>query len=442
MNMNIDLTFLPILLQEILAGTLVSTDSRKIKEGSIFFALDGERFKGSEFIEEALERDAAWIVTHDESWKDNPRVYLVHDTLDALHTLAYAYRRTLGLSTQFIAIVGSNGKTTTKELCRAILSQEYIVQATEGNLNNHIGVPLTLLSIRPETQIAIIEMGANHIGEIAKYCEIANPDFGLITNISHAHIGEFGNEDNIFQAKTELYRYLAEKKEGACVFINMDYPELLSAAKNICSLITYGIQNPKAKLIGRAIPSLEYFLKLELEEEGQCYPVVTKLIGKYNLENVLAATSIARYFQIPMSKIIPAIEQWQPKNFRSQLLKYQGNLYILDAYNANPQSMYFAIAHFAKLAQADADKIMILGSMKELGSYSQMEHEKIQDYAAQYKWECIFIGTEWEKRDFGQYFYNTGQAMEYFKNCCFKNKIILLKGSRTHKLENFVGENV
>lgn len=442
LNMDIDLTFLPILVQEILAGTPVSTDSRRLVDGSIFFALDGERFKGSEFIEEALESGASWVITHDLAWKNHPRAYVVGDSLDALQAVAYAYRRTLGLSTQFLAIVGSNGKTTTKELIRTILSQEYLVQATAGNLNNHIGVPLTLLSIRPETQIAIIEMGANHMGEIAKYCEIVDPNFGLITNISQAHIGEFGSEAKVFQAKTELYRYLARKKEGAGVFVNIDYPELLAATENLCKLSTYSQQSSKATIIGRSLVSADCFLKLELEEDSQRYSVSTKLVGKYNLENVLAATSVGRYFRVPMSKIVEAIEQWRPQNFRSQLLKYEDNYFILDAYNANPRSMYLALEAFYRLSQADTDKVVILGGMQELGTYSKEEHSKIQDYVAQYEWECIFVGTEWEERDFGQYFYNSSQAIKYFKSRNFQNKIILLKGSRSHKLENFVGENV
>lgn len=436
-NIHTDLGFL---VQEILAGTQVSTDSRELAEGSIFFALDGLRFRGAEFVQEALDCGASWVITHEKTWARNPRVCVVHDSLEALQVLAYMYRRALGFSTQFLALSGSNGKTTTKELIREILAQKYKVQATEGNLNNHIGVPLTILAIRPDTQVAIIEMGANHIGEIAQYCRIVLPEFGLITNISKAHIGEFGDEEKIFQAKSELYQHLANRNIGhATVFVNSDYSELLTATENIGEQITYGRRNPKFS--AQLVPSSDYFLRVLLRENGQDYLVKTKLVGAYNLENVLAASCVGRYFKVEWPKIIKALENWRPQNLRSQLLSYQGNLFIIDAYNANPQSMRLAVEDFQARPYADEQKVLILGGMRELGQYSQTEHRNIQDYVEQYNWECIFVGEEWEQREFGKYFYNSSQALSYFKSCGFANKLILLKGSRAHKLEIFVDRN-
>ena len=414
----------------------VITDSRKASGNSIFFALNGDNFNGNQFAEIALNQGCSYAVIDEEKFYKGERYILVKDCLKTLQELAHFHRQHLKIP--FIGITGSNGKTTTKELIKNILSKKFKTLATSGNLNNHIGVPLTILSITPDIEIAVIEMGANHIGEITMLCETANPDYGLITNIGRAHIGEFGSFENIVKAKMELYRFILKKKGK--IFINSENDLLLKNASGI-EKISYGnsIVDYSQCQFKKANPNL----KVKFENEI----ISSNLVGKYNFENVSAAICIGKYFGVDAIKIKEAIEEYVPSNNRSQVLQTKKNKLILDAYNANPSSMLAALENFSEMK--NKNNWLILGDMLELGKYEIEEHKSILKLIADKKFQnVILVGDRFSKAV-------SESQLTFPKLLLFKNSeelaqklksnspiesssLILIKGSRGIKLEKVV----
>ena len=353
-------------------GCRVTTDSRKITGGEIFFALKGENFDGNDYALSALEKGAAWAVADRRELPEHERLIVVDDALAALQQLAIWHRTHLrGGHLPVIGLTGTNGKTTTKNLIRAVLSKKYRVSATEGNLNNDIGVPLTLLSIRPDTEIAVVEMGANHPDDIAKLVQVSRPDYGLITNVGRAHLLGFGSFEGVKAAKGELYRWLGSRR-GSVIFINEDDSELKGMAAGIaCHFFGYGRNYQHAEILD-CTPE-EPCLRLRLD--GQI--VATRLVGAYNADNVLASIAIGDYFGVPRKDAVEAIAAFVPDNIRSQMVRTNRNTLIIDAYNANPSSMKAALDNF-EAVHADR-KLALLGDMKELGDESAAEHLKVVD---------------------------------------------------------------
>ncbi|MFZ5430655.1 MAG: UDP-N-acetylmuramoyl-tripeptide--D-alanyl-D-alanine ligase [Bacteroidota bacterium] len=413
----------------------VTTDSRNINKPCLFFALRGEHFNGNEYAISALGKGAAYaIVDESRDWQDD-RIIVVRDTLTCLQQLATYHRNQLGLP--IVAITGSNGKTTTKELVASVLKQQYKISFTRGNLNNHIGVPLTLLSFSHETEIGVVEMGANHPGEIDILCRIAQPDYGLITNVGKAHLEGFGGFDGVIKTKSELYRYL--ESTGGSVFINAGNHLLVKAAGNILNLITYGT-GEECWVRGEEINSGNYLNLRTWFTEGVLY-FNTRLSGSYNLENVLAAIAIGRHFNIDPLLIKQGIESYEPSNNRSQLMTAGSNKIIMDAYNANPTSMQASIDNF--LSVNFPQKLAILGDMLELGSYSREEHQKIVDQLSEIPLlSVILVGREFcaTLRPEGfKCFENTVQAQDYLTENRPSDTLILIKGSRGIGLEKLTG---
>jgi len=405
----------------------ISTDTRKIDNGCLFFALKGDNFNGNEFADKAIEKGAAYVIIDDENYKVSDQYILVKDVLETLQELANYHRKQFNIP--FIGITGTNGKTTTKEFINAVLSKKYKTTFTKGNLNNHIGVPLTLLSIPNDCEIAIIEMGANHIGEINFLCKIAEPNFGLITNIGTAHIEGFGNKEGVRQTKNELYKFI-DSVNGK-VFVNGDDKVLLDLSKKL-NKITYGKSNSDCNgLLISSTPSV----KLKWNDKS----ITSNLYGSYNYNNILAAICIGNYFDVQSEKIIEAIEEYKPTNNRSQTLEINSNTIFLDAYNANPTSMNAAIDTFVE--NASLNKLMILGDMLELGSISHDEHQKIVDKVEREKISAIFVGSEFksvsEKHDF-TYLKDVTEVIDWFKQSGLINYQILIKGSRGIRLESLV----
>ena len=414
----------------------VQTDTRKIKKGDIFFALKGPNFNGNEFVQNAIEAGASHAVIDEKKFEIPDKTILVDDVLTVLQQLANHHRRQFnnaaGGGIPFIAITGSNGKTTTKELIHAVLVSTYTTYTTEGNLNNHIGIPLTLLKIKEDAQMAVIEMGANHIGEIASYCEIVMPTHGLITNCGKAHLEGFGSEEGVRKAKGELFDFLRTLTHGYA-FVMWDYDYLKKMSKGISGVIKYGTRGD-AHVIGRVLKS-DPLLEVEILQGLDEKLIKTQLVGEYNLPNVLAAVTIGKYFDVPDSKIKFAIENYTPSNSRSQLIQKGDNKIILDAYNANPSSMKLAIENFSKIP---GDKVLILGSMAELGQESEKEHQALVEQIADHKWkEVILVGNEFEKvsHPFHQ-FKNSNEVKDWVQQQKFKNTNILIKGSRSMQMEN------
>lgn len=373
------------------SSTGVSTDSRRIEEGVLFFALRGDNFDGNRFAQAALDAGAsAAVVAADSGFNDGGQYIVVDDTLEALQALARRHRSRFRIPV--IGLTGTNGKTTTKELMCAVLSARYRVTATAGNLNNHIGVPLTLLRITEETEIAVVEMGANHPGEIASLASIALPDYGLITNVGKAHLEGFGSFAGVKRAKGELYDYL--QRTGDTAFLNMDDPDLrgMVSGRPDLKTVPYGVETAGARIL--PVTSAEPYLRLELPEG---ITVSTHLIGSYNAPNVMAALCAGRYFEVPLEDAAAAVEAYVPSNLRSQLERTARNLLVLDTYNANPSSMRASLGNFA-LSQFPR-KVMILGEMLELGQDSVQEHCRVMETAAAMK-DCekvLFVGDEFGK---------------------------------------------
>lgn len=413
----------------------IQTDTRKIKQDDLFFALKGPNFNGNQFAKEALDKGAAYAIVDEETGTAEERIIKVADVLKTLQDLALHHRRQFVLSAPgkeipFIAITGSNGKTTSKELVHAVLSSAYKTYTTEGNLNNHIGIPLTILKIRPDVEMAIIEMGANHQKEIEAYCEYTMPTHGVITNCGKAHLEGFGGEEGIRKGKGELYDYL--RLHHGTAFVMWDYAYLQEMSKGIPEIITYGTQ--QAGVTGFAKNSAG-LLEVSITAGAYLPSVKTNLVGEYNLPNILLAVTIGRYFKVPDEKIKAALENYLPSNSRSQLIEKDGNKIILDAYNANPTSMKAAIENFVNMD--GADKVLLLGGMMELGSDSQKEHQALVDLIAKYKWkDVVLVGGDFSKTNHSYvYFENAAAAKEWFKKKNYTHSSILIKGSRSTQME-------
>lgn len=413
---------------------VITTDSRKVSPESIFFALKGENFNGNRFADNALQEGAAYVVVDEPASGKDDRYLLTKDVLSTLQELAQYHREKLAIP--IIAITGSNGKTTTKELIHATLSQNYRTYSTSGNLNNHIGVPLTLLSIQPDTEIAVVEMGANHSGEIAFLCNMARPTHGLITNIGKAHLEGFGSLEGVVHAKTELYDFL--RKGDGTVFINIEDSLLMDHADGLTK-ITYGF-NPEARVSGKVIPGSDY-LELELIINNPISQLInSNLFGMYNALNILAAASVGDYFDIPANMIASAMNAYRPDNNRSQIKKTERNLLILDAYNANPSSMSLVLKEFT--GTIGSRKMAILGDMLEIGANADEEHQKILILLEELDFsQVILVGPVFSQLNTNpdwKCFETSELAKEWILRNTIENKTILLKGSRAIRLEEIV----
>ncbi len=406
----------------------VQTDTRHLREGDIFFALKGPHFNGNQFAAHALDLGASYAVVDEAAYATDSRCLLVPDVLTALQQLALMHRQQFNIP--FIAVTGSNGKTTTKELISAVLRTRYRTYTTSGNLNNHIGVPLTLLSIREDAEMAVIEMGANHLHEIASYCTIALPTHGIITNCGKAHIEGFGSEAGVRKGKGELYDFI--RAHNGTIFRNTDLSYLADMAGGIGNQITYGTHNA----IYTGTPQMNHvWLRVMLHDTPAPTVIDTQLTGAYNFPNVMAAIATGRHFGIPVEKISAAVAAYQPDNSRSQWIERGSNRIILDAYNANPTSMHAAITNFA---QAPLDcKMLWLGGMKEMGSETEAEHRNLIDLIRQYEWAgVILVGTEFKDVQTGfQWFEDAQEAAVYVRTNRPENASILIKGSRSSRME-------
>ncbi|MFC2086637.1 UDP-N-acetylmuramoyl-tripeptide--D-alanyl-D-alanine ligase [Bacteroidota bacterium] len=410
-----------------------STDSRNIQKDIIFFALKGRNFDGNQFAEEALEKGAKYAVIDNPEYKSNKLLLLVQDVLQVFQEISTIHRRKLNIP--IIAITGSNGKTTTKELISKVLSNKFVVGKTIGNLNNHIGVPHTLLSFNTKTEIGIVEMGANHVGEIKQLCEITEPNFGIITNIGEAHLEGFGSFENVIKAKTELYEYL--KINNGCIFLNLNDKILSKYPRDNLSIITYGTK--KGSFCTGEIIQARPYLNFKTTINNKEIEIKTKIYGDYNFENYLAAFCLGRYFNVKTEKIIHSLENYIPKNQRSQVIHTNNNTLFFDAYNANPTSMIASLSSFDKLEIKN--KCLIIGEMYELGIYTEAEHRKVVEFIknlTNYN-DVIFIGKSFhiEKNPFKTY-KNISEFVDEIENHELKGCNILIKGSRGNKLEKIL----
>ena len=415
---------------------VISTDSREIPSGCLFFALKGEKFDGNKFATESLKKGAAYAIIDQPDLAGDERLILVDSVLGCLQSLANYHRKQLGI--KIIAITGTNGKTTTKELASAVLQQKYQVTFTRGNRNNHIGVPLTLLGMTSRTEVAVIEMGANHPGEIAALCKIAEPDYGLITNIGKAHLEGFGSFEGIVRTKSELYDFL--RKNGGKCFLNIDNGLLVKQADGL-EQITYGSLSG-AMLQGMREEGVYFLTVRALFPKGWLY-LKSKLIGSYNFENIMAAALIGLYFGVDPLFIQKAIETYQPGNNRSQLMQLRSNNVIMDAYNANPTSMMAALENFRTIKHAK--KVLILGDMLELGSQSEKEHQKIADFINKENFFRVFlVGKNFSKtntREAVKKIQSSALLAAYIeKQAPMENTLILIKGSRGIQLEKVIAK--
>ena len=413
----------------------ISTDTRSHHlSGSIFFALKGGNFDGNKYIEQALEQGCAYAVGDDLGLpKNDHRIILVKNVLQTLQELARFHRRALQIP--IIGITGTNGKTTTKELVAAVLSTQYNVLYTQSNLNNHIGVPLTLLSMTKTHEIAVIEMGANHPGEIAELAAITEPDYGLITNVGKAHLEGFGSFENVIKTKSELYNFL-EKSKGK-IFINQDNPYLNKISCD-AEKIYYGTK-PGVFVRGEIAENTTPFLNLKWFADEKEHLAATQLIGDYNFENVLAAATIGAYFKIEREKICQALAGYTPQNNRSQLKNTGKNYLIIDAYNANPTSMLASLENFSKMKTSP--KAVILGDMKELGKDSVIEHQKIIDFIDKNRFDKVFLcGEIFSGLPENKYpsFIDANELIENLRKEDLQGYFILIKGSRSIQLEKVV----
>lgn len=407
------------------------TDTRKLKEGTIFFALKGGNFNGNQFALQALELGAAYALIDEEVDLLNNKLIKVDNVLDTLQQLAKYHREQFNIP--FIAVTGSNGKTTTKELINAVLSSTYKTYTTEGNLNNHIGVPLTILKIKKDAAMAVIEMGANHQKEIEAYCKIAQPTHGVISNIGKAHLEGFGGIEGVKKGKGELYGFLRNNSGIAFAFDDYDYLHQMS--KGIKEVVWYGTSN--GEVIGK-VKASEPFLEVAINKGSSFNAIKTKLVGDYNLPNILCAVTIGKYFNVPDEKIKSSIENYIPSNSRSQLIKMGTNEIILDAYNANPTSMKAAIENFANI-HAD-NKVLILGGMMELGKESIAEHKNVLDIIFKNHFDqVILVGGNFKEAHANYtYFETSEEANEWVKQRNFQQTYILIKGSRSMQMEKIL----
>ncbi|RVU89707.1 UDP-N-acetylmuramoyl-tripeptide--D-alanyl-D-alanine ligase [Flavobacterium columnare] len=409
----------------------ITTDTRKITPNSLFFALKGDLFNANEFAQEALNKGALFAVVDEKKYyTDENKMFLVNDSLKSLQELAHYHRTQLGLPV--ISLTGSNGKTTTKELINCVLSKKYNTVATQGNLNNHIGVPLTLLSIKEDTDIAIVEMGANHQKEIELLCNITSPDFGYITNFGKAHLEGFGGIEGVIKGKSEMYTYI--ENHHKTVFINLDDPIQEEKTQKI-NRYTFSTNNNKKANI--TIQKIEANPFVKIEYNG--IQIQSNLIGIYNSNNINAAITIGKYFNITDNEIKDAIENYIPNNNRSQLIEKGNNKIILDAYNANPSSMAAALSHFQQL---DGSKIAFLGDMFELGNESLEEHKKIiESIINTTNIQFYFIGKDfYSSKIEKEHIFYYASFEDFIKNKPneINNTTILIKGSRGMALERIL----
>ena len=404
----------------------ICTDTRNIIEGSLFFCLKGENFDGNRFALDALNKGAAYVVTENKEYASHPHCVVVDDSLKALQQLASEHRA--HLKVPVIGITGTNGKTTTKELTAAVLKKKYRVAFTQGNLNNHIGVPLTLLSVTAEDEIVIVEMGANHPGEIAFLADIARPEYGLITNIGTAHIEGFGSRENIIQTKKALYDEVM--RHHGRLFVNADDALLSGLVAGYDNLSTYGVDTP-SDVNGSVLEMTPYLIVNLLGRR-----VETHLTGMYNLNNMLAAAAVGRFFGVPEDDAAAAIAEYEPSNHRSQVIRRDNLTIIADYYNANPSSMYAALHNLAMID--GAHKMAILGDMLELGEVSEEEHQRMIGTAAGLGIEAWYVGEEFcrqlEGEDHG--FHTVEELNAYLKEHPLTDGVVLIKGSRGIHLEN------
>lgn len=412
----------------------ISIDTRSIEPDSLFFALKGQNFDGNKFAGDAIKSGAAFALVDDANFDKSDKTILVDDVLATLQSLANYHRKQLKIP--FLAITGSNGKTTTKELINAVLSKKYKTLATKGNLNNHIGVPLTLLSITNDIEFAIIEMGANHQKEISLLCDIAMPDYGIITNIGKAHLEGFGGIEGIKKGKGEMYDFI--KSHNGKIFLNADSKELkeMLTARSL-NAITYGKSN-NADLVGEIIreqPTVSFKWKWK---NGAFNIVESQLPGIYNLPNFLCAACVGMYFGVEVNKINEALSSYVAENNRSQIIKRNNKTILLDAYNANPSSMEAALLNFEKI-EAER-KIAFLGNMLELGNEAMFEHQKLVKLLKQLNYKEVYlVGSLFKDVSDGfMYFDNVDQCIEAIKHSDLNNATILIKGSRGSKMEKLL----
>ncbi len=408
-----------------LAHPTVCTDTRKITKDCLFFALKGPNFNGNEFAQQALEKGAAYAIVDESEHKASDKCLLVNDVLRTLQSLATYHRNYC--NARIISLTGSNGKTTTKELIHAVLSKKYKTVATKGNLNNHIGVPLTLLSIKVDTELAIVEMGANHKEEIAFLCDIAQPDFGYITNFGKAHLEGFGGIEGVIQGKSELYQYLIPN--GKHVFLNADDPVQVEKLASYIKKIGFSTDNPEYFNI--KLLHSNPFVVIEVENTT----ISTQLIGSYNFPNCCSAITMGKYFNVPLQEIKAALESYVPANNRSQIIEKNGFKIILDAYNANPTSMKAALDNFKNMP--GTEKTLILGDMFELGPEAKEEHQHIADLALNHGFSEVYL--------VGENFFNTAsnfkkmesfnRLQEHLEKNPLQKGTLLIKGSRGMALE-------
>lgn len=416
-------------------GYRVTTDSRAVKGGEMFFALKGENFDGNLYAGKALESGAAWAVVDSDAVPDDPRLIRVPDSFKALQELAIYHRENVagGKRLPVLGLTGTNGKTTTKELIREVLATKYRVCATEGNLNNDIGVPLSLLKITPETEIAVIEMGANHPDDIAKLVRVSRPDCGLITNVGKAHLLGFGSFEGVKAAKGELYRWLASNGSGP-VFLNADDADLsqMASSAGLGNICRYGLREQGAEVLppDAACP----FVRVRIGERT----VNSNLVGAYNATNILAALRIGEYFGVPFEDAVRSIEGYVPANNRSQLVRSGSNTLIVDAYNANPSSMAAALSNFASF-EADR-KVALLGDMRELGADSVAEHVRILSLIPSGS-EAFLVGEEFRKAldlspiSGARWFATSDDLAAFLEANPVSDSVILVKGSRGIMME-------
>ncbi|MBK7874067.1 MAG: UDP-N-acetylmuramoyl-tripeptide--D-alanyl-D-alanine ligase [Saprospiraceae bacterium] len=420
----------------------IQTDSRRMNPGDLFFALKGEKFDGNRFALQALEQGAAYAIIDDPAVCKNDRCILFEDVLQTLQLLATHHRRQFYIPV--IAICGSNGKTTTKDLVSAVLSSHYPTHFTKGNFNNHIGVPLTLLAMPSTTEVAVLELGANNIGEVDFLCHIAEPTHGLITNIGKEHLEGFGGLEGVKQGESELYRYLA--KQDGVAFINKDEPFLEELAAPVKKKLFYAqsesfdFDNPIYEV--QLLEALPFVKVIFMDDDGKMVEIHSQLFGKYNFANIMTAIVLGRYFKVPTHKIKAAIEAYQPMSNRSQIKKIGTNTFVMDAYNANPSSMELAIQNFKEMKVEH--KVAILGDMLELGIESPPEHQHIAKLAlAQGFDQVIFVGKEFQPYVHNSLHFNNVQTLrEWFDQQNFQDTHFLLKASRGIALEKMLAEEM
>ena len=413
-------------------GHKICTDSRMLNKSDIFFALKGDSFDGNNYVEHIIAKGAEIAIADNPTYANRDRVIVVPCVLDFMQSLARKHRSELNIP--IIGLTGSNGKTTTKELLNKVLAVKYKTFATQGNLNNHIGVPLSILSIDKGVEIAIIEMGANHIDEIELLCSISQPTHGLITNIGKAHLEGFGSFNGVVQAKSELYKYLTDN--DGTVFINTNNSVLteLAAKFSFSHVVKY---NPELTMV-ESVSTTNSYLSILFDIQGEELHLNSQLVGEYNVENIIAAMSVGAHFGVSTKESITAIANYKPTNSRSQIVNTPNNTVILDAYNANPSSMEQAITNFANL-KGNLPKMAILGDMLELGTYSTEEHKRIAKLAKDSIENIIFIGKHFEREAHeATWFASQEECSNYLKNSPLKGYSILLKGSRGIHLDKLM----